>query len=63
LNDFYKSFRSKLKDAHSENGGKVCPKCSAPMYLKPGRNDTKFWGCALYPFCDSSASVELKDCA
>jgi DNA topoisomerase-1 len=63
LNDFYKSFRNKLKDAHVENGGKVCQKCSAPMYLKPGRNDTKFWGCALYPFCDSSASVELKDCA
>ena len=63
LASFYDSFKHKLKDAHLENGGKVCHKCGAPMYLKPGRNETKFWGCSLYPFCDSVASLELKDCA
>jgi DNA topoisomerase I len=63
LSNFYSTFREKLKMAHMENGGKVCVKCAAPMYLKPGRNDTKFWGCALYPFCDSVENAELKDCA
>jgi DNA topoisomerase I len=63
LSNFYSTFRSKLRDAHLATGGKVCEKCAAPMYQKPGRNETKFWGCSLYPFCSSTADVELKICA
>jgi len=63
LTDFYLRFQDKLKAAHLDHHGKMCDKCSAPMYLKNGKNDTKFWGCALFPFCNYSTSVELKNCA
>jgi DNA topoisomerase-1 len=63
LTDFYLRFQNKLKEAHLAHHGKMCDQCSAPMYLKNGKNDTKFWGCSLYPFCNFSAPVELKNCA
>jgi len=51
LNNFYNSFIKTLQQAHIDNDGKICKKCGAPMYLKNGKNDVKFWGCGLYPFC------------
>lgn len=63
LTEFYSRFQDKLKEAHINHDGKMCEKCAAPMYLKNGKNDTKFWGCALFPFCNFAAPRELKACA
>lgn len=63
LSKFYLNFKEKLKEAHLNVGGKICAKCSAPMYVKRGKKDTKFLGCSLYPFCDFTENVELQNCA
>lgn len=57
LNDFYSNFKNKLKKAHLDNDGKICDKCGAPMYLRIGKY-SKFWNCALFPFCSSVKQLE-----
>lgn len=37
---------------------KVCPKCGAPMQLRPGRYG-QFYGCTRYPDCDGIEKVRL----
>ena len=33
----------------------ACPKCSAKMVMKTGRNKTVFYSCERYPDCDFSS--------
>lgn len=58
LTDFYKIFSAQLSKIHVDNGGLVCKKCSAPMYVKNSKVGDKFYGCSLYPFCNSIVPVE-----
>jgi DNA topoisomerase-1 len=37
---------------------KVCPKCGAPMHLRPGRYG-QFYGCTRYPDCDGIEKVRM----
>lgn len=53
LNEFYDKFSKNLQSLVLENGGKICPKCNSPMYLRTFDN-ASYWQCALSPFCRDS---------
>lgn len=61
LSKFYNQFINQLAKSHINNGGIICSKCLAPMYLKSTKNNTKFYGCSLYPFCKSVVNYQKKE--
>lgn len=58
LDNFYTSFKNKLSQAQSETGGKICEKCSSPMYFRVF-DKSSFHQCALYPFCHNKIYENL----
>lgn len=55
LSDFYLKFKTKLNQAHTDQGGIVCEKCGTPVFTRRNKEGLDYQTCMLGVFCRNNS--------
>jgi DNA topoisomerase-1 len=51
LTGFYREFKERLNQAHSDNKGILCKSCNSPVYHRTSKEGKEYNICSLHPYC------------